>query len=111
MARSRRTSADPASADQATRHADESRREEAGNPAADLNYNQARAALDLILNQLQASDLDIESMVGLYQRGQAYANRCEEILEQVEQDVQLWDSSDGAESQPRRWDPTAPATP
>lgn len=57
----------------------------------DLSYSQARTALELVLAELQASDLDVEAMIGLYRRGQAYARRCGAILDQVEQDVLLWD--------------------
>ena len=58
--------------------------------AADLNYNEARTALELSLAELQASDLDIESMTGLYKRAESYARRCEQVLQQVEQEVLLW---------------------
>ena len=59
----------------------------------DLSYNEARTALDLALAQLQASDLDVEAMAGLFQRAQGYARRCEALLEQVEQEVALWNST------------------
>lgn len=59
--------------------------------SAELTYREARAALELCLAQLQATDLDIEAMAGLYERAQSYANRCESLLEQVEQDVMQWD--------------------
>lgn len=61
------------------------------NPARDLNFRQAQAALDLALAQLQASDLDVEAMADLYRRARSFADRCEEILIQVEQEVQRWD--------------------
>ena len=32
-------------------------------------------------------------MVDLYQRAKAYAERCEAVLDTVEQTVRLWDSS------------------
>ena len=60
--------------------------------AAGLSYNEARTALDLVVAELQASDLDVEAMAGLYQRGQAYIRRCEALLEQVEQQVAIWDA-------------------
>ena len=62
--------------------------------AADLSYNEARTALELTLAELQSANLDVEAMAGLYQRAQAYANRCETVLDSVEQQVKLWDSSD-----------------
>jgi exodeoxyribonuclease VII small subunit len=68
--------------------------QEANGVAADLSYNEARAALELTLAELQSANLDVETMAGLYQRAQAYANRCETVLDSVEQQVKLWDSSD-----------------
>ncbi len=59
--------------------------------SAELSYREAQAALQLCLAQLQASDLDIEAMSGLYERAQSYANRCESLLDAIEQDVMQWD--------------------
>ena len=44
--------------------------------------------------QLQSEDLEVEEMAGLYRRAEAYANRCEALLRQVEQDVIEWESDD-----------------
>jgi len=63
--------------------------------AADLSYSEAQSALELALAQLQAPDLPVEEMSGLYQRAQAYAQRCEELLESIEQTIELWDPQDG----------------
>jgi exodeoxyribonuclease VII small subunit len=60
----------------------------------DLSFREAQVALELVLSQLQASDLDVEAMVELHRRGQAYAERCETLLSQVEQEVRLWDPDD-----------------
>ena len=60
--------------------------------AAELSYNEARTALELTLAELQSTTLDVEAMAGLYERAQAYANRCEMVLDAVEQHVMLWDS-------------------
>ncbi|MGB5136201.1 MAG: exodeoxyribonuclease VII small subunit [Prochlorococcaceae cyanobacterium] len=68
--------------------------------ASDLSYSQARTALELVLAELQASDLDVEAMIGLYRRGQAYARRCGAILDQVEQEVLLWDGLTDPETSP-----------
>jgi exodeoxyribonuclease VII small subunit len=78
---------------------------QAESTAAELSYNEARAALELILSQLQASDLNVEEMAALYRRAQAYAGRCEQILEQVEQDVLLWDLSGEADRPPTPYQP------
>ena len=53
---------------------------------------QAQAAFELCLAELQAGDLDVEAMAGLYRRALAYSARCEELLQQVEQEVMQWDA-------------------
>ncbi|MEB3184995.1 MAG: exodeoxyribonuclease VII small subunit [Cyanobacteriota bacterium] len=73
-------------------------------PADDLSYSEARTALELSLAELQATDLDVEAMVGLYRRAEAYAQRCEQLLNQVEQEVRLW-SSDDPDSTPTPYSP------
>jgi exodeoxyribonuclease VII small subunit len=78
--------------------------------AADLSYNQARMALELVLAELQASDLDVEAMASLYQRGQAYAQRCSSILDQVEQEVLVWHDVTDPTSNPIRYEPDADPT-
>lgn len=72
--------------------------------AGDLSYNEARAALELALAELQSSELDVEAMAALYQRAQAYATRCQAVLDAVEQEVLLWDTSD-PNNQPERYEP------
>ena len=57
----------------------------------DLSFQQARTALDLLLAELQASDLQVEEMLSLYRRAQAYANHCEAVLQRIDQDVIEWD--------------------
>ncbi len=73
--------------------------------ANDLSYAEARTALDLALAQLQATDLNVEAMAGLFQRAQSYARRCETLLAEVEQQVLLWNSTDPSSApQPFRAD-------
>lgn len=76
-------------------------RKRAATPAAErdwqqeveqLSYQEARTALDLAIASLQASDLEVEQMAGLYRRAEAYARRCEAVLAGVEQDVIEWDA-------------------
>jgi exodeoxyribonuclease VII small subunit len=64
--------------------------DESGDGIDDLNYRQARTALDLTLSELQSSELDVETMADLYRRALRYADRCEAVLEQVEQEVMQW---------------------
>jgi exodeoxyribonuclease VII small subunit len=57
----------------------------------DLSFHQARTALELILAELQRGDLEVEAMADLYRRAQRYADRCETVLRDVEQEVRRWD--------------------
>ena len=102
MARSRRQDSQPSPVPEPA-VGDASSSVEAG--ATDLSFNEARAALELVLAQLQASDLDVEAMAGLYQRGRLYAQRCEAILAEVEQEVLVWDDLANPEAAPVRYDP------
>jgi exodeoxyribonuclease VII small subunit len=70
--------------------------EESGDGIDDLNFRQARAALDLTLSELQSSDLDVEAMANLYRRALRYVDRCEAVLEQVEQEVMQWNPQEPA---------------
>ena len=70
----------------------------------DLSFREAQVALELVLSQLQAPDLDVEAMVRLHRRGQAYAERCETLLRQVEQEVRLWDPDD-PDAEPQAYAP------
>lgn len=60
---------------------------------ADLSFSQAQTALELCLSQLQSSELDVEKMLDLYRRALNYANRCEALLDRVEQEVLQWDAN------------------
>jgi exodeoxyribonuclease VII small subunit len=55
-----------------------------------LSYRDAQTALELTLAKLQSSELEVEEMAGLYRRAEAYANRCELVLETVQQEVIEW---------------------
>ncbi len=61
--------------------------------ARDLSFREAQTALELCLAQLQDEELDVEAMADLYRRALAYAERCESVLQQVEQQVMQWDAS------------------
>ncbi|MCT0219285.1 exodeoxyribonuclease VII small subunit [Synechococcus sp. CS-1329] len=58
-----------------------------------LTFAQSRTALELSLAALQSEDLEVEAMAGLYQRAVAYADRCEQVLLQVQQQVEELDLS------------------
>ena len=57
-----------------------------------LSYQEANTALELTLAKLQSSELEVEEMAGLYRRAEAYAARCQVVLEQVAQEVVEWEA-------------------
>jgi exodeoxyribonuclease VII small subunit len=59
--------------------------------ASELTYRQAQSALDLTISELQRGDLDVEAMAALHRRAEAYADRCEALLQELEQEVMQWD--------------------
>ena len=52
-----------------------------------LSYEEALQAADLLLNQLQNDSIPLAKLQQTYQRGQIYLDRCERLLEEVEQTV------------------------
>ncbi len=60
-----------------------------------LSFNEARTALELAMAQLQSSELEVEQMADLYRRAEAYADRCQAVLESVEQNVIEWEATAG----------------
>ncbi|MCX5930961.1 MAG: exodeoxyribonuclease VII small subunit [Cyanobium sp. CZS 48M] len=56
-----------------------------------LTFAQSRTALELTLAALQSEELEVEAMAGLYRRAVAYADRCEQVLQQVQQQVEELD--------------------
>ena len=59
---------------------------------AGLSFQEARTALELAMAQLQADDLEVEEMAGIYRRAEAYADRCEAVLNTVQQEVIAWNA-------------------
>ena len=57
-----------------------------------LSYQEANTALELTLAKLQSAELEVEEMAGLYCRAEAYAARCQVVLEQVAQEVVEWEA-------------------
>ena len=55
--------------------------------AQTLTYEEALQAADLLLNQLQDESTPLAELQQTYQRGQIYLERCEALLQEVEQSV------------------------
>jgi exodeoxyribonuclease VII small subunit len=53
-------------------------------PPESLNYEQAFEELEALVERLESGELALEESLALFERGQALAARCSELLEQAE---------------------------
>ncbi len=53
-------------------------------PVAELSYEEAFAALQAVVEQLEAGYLSLDETLQLYARGKALAERCQSLLEAAE---------------------------
>lgn len=61
-----------------------------------MNYEEAFQELRELVEQLETKELALEVSLGLFERGQELAKRCEELLESAELKLkQLVDSESG----------------
>ena len=54
---------------------------ELGAPVETLGYEQARAELEQVVRQLESGTSDLETSIALWERGEALAARCSQILD------------------------------
>ena len=55
--------------------------------AADLNYEEAMQALDLLLAELQNDSVPLAELQQRVLHGEIYLNRCQTLLDSVEQSI------------------------
>ncbi|SLC39502.1 Probable exodeoxyribonuclease VII small subunit [Mycobacteroides abscessus subsp. abscessus] len=53
---------------------------ESGKPVDTLGYEEARGELIEVVQQLEQGGLDLDTLLALWERGEALAKRCEEHL-------------------------------
>jgi exodeoxyribonuclease VII small subunit len=53
-------------------------------PIEDLSYEQAFAELESVVAELESGQASLEASLTLYERGQALAQRCAQLLDQAE---------------------------
>jgi exodeoxyribonuclease VII small subunit len=53
-------------------------------PPEEMTYEQAFRELETVVQRLEAGELPLEEALGLFERGQALAGRCGELLDQAE---------------------------
>ncbi|TAK13375.1 MAG: exodeoxyribonuclease VII small subunit [Anaerolineae bacterium] len=57
-------------------------------PVEDLSYEEAFADLEAVVAALESADHPLEESLALFERGQALARRCAELLEKAELKVE-----------------------
>ena len=50
----------------------------------EMTYEQAFRELETVVQRLEAGELPLEEALGLFERGQALAGRCSELLDQAD---------------------------
>ena len=59
-----------------------------------INLKQTFKKLENILNELEASDIDIDQMVKLYEEGMSLSKHCKDIIEKAEQKIKIINQHD-----------------
>ncbi len=57
---------------------------EESTPVEKLTYEQAMAEMDEIIQKMEGAQLTLDEALALFERGQALAKRCAELLNQAE---------------------------
>lgn len=64
-------------------------------PVADLSFEEAMAALEQVVNQLERGDVALEASIALYERGAALKKHCADKLKAAEEKVELIRAQEG----------------
>jgi len=64
-------------------------------PVADLSFEEAMAALEQVVNQLERGDVALEASIALYERGAALKSHCAAKLKSAEEKVELIRAQEG----------------
>jgi exodeoxyribonuclease VII small subunit len=59
------------------------------NPVEEMNYEQASSALEQVVLALESQELSLDQAMNLFERGQALARRCTELLDQADLKVKV----------------------
>lgn len=66
-------------------------------PIADMSFEEALAALETVVGQLEGGQVPLEASIALYERGDALKKHCEARLKEAELKVQKIVGSEGGE--------------
>lgn len=64
-------------------------------PVSDLSFEEAMAALEQVVNQLERGDVALEASIALYERGAALKSHCAAKLKAAEEKVELIRAQEG----------------
>ncbi|MFN4154468.1 MAG: exodeoxyribonuclease VII small subunit [Paracoccaceae bacterium] len=64
-------------------------------PVAGMSFEEAMAALEQVVGQLERGDVALEASIALYERGAALKAHCEARLKDAEEKVELIRAAEG----------------
>lgn len=64
-------------------------------PISDMSFEEAMAALEQVVGQLERGDVALEQSIALYERGAALKAHCESKLKAAEEKVELIRAQEG----------------
>ncbi|MFN3722716.1 MAG: exodeoxyribonuclease VII small subunit [Paracoccaceae bacterium] len=64
-------------------------------PVSDMSFEEAMAALEQVVGQLERGDVALEASIALYERGAALKAHCEAKLKDAEEKVELIRAAEG----------------
>jgi exodeoxyribonuclease VII small subunit len=67
----------------------------ADKPVSEMTFEEAMAALETVVAQLERGDVALEDSIALYERGAALKAHCADKLKQAEAKVELIRASEG----------------
>jgi exodeoxyribonuclease VII small subunit len=67
----------------------------ADKPVSELSFEEAMAALETVVGQLERGDVALEASIALYSRGADLKQRCTELLKNAEEKVELIRAQEG----------------
>ncbi len=53
-------------------------------PPDEMSFEEAFEELSTLVGKLESGDLELEESLGMFERGQALADRCSQLLEEAE---------------------------
>lgn len=64
-------------------------------PIAEMSFEEAMAALEVVVTQLERGEVALEQSIALYERGAALKAHCADKLKSAEEKVELIRSAEG----------------